>query len=277
MSEERVVAHYGAGALAKTVRSVIEANGKDPDRLSLDDLTMLDEFHTLGRAATIALADAAGVGEGDRVLDVGAGIGGPARHLASTYGCVVSTIDLTPEFCDMARWLNRATGLGSIEVHCGSALDLPFADGAFDAAWTQHAQMNIADKARLYAEMSRVVKDGGTVAQWDVAAGPKGQPPHFPVPWSDGPETSHLATPDELLAFAATAGLTPTLWEDHTAAAIEFFATIAAGPPPVRKPDDPPPIALGVIVPGFPEKAANYVRSMEEDRLRVVRGVFSKG
>lgn len=267
---ETVATHYGSGDLVERVRQALVDAGKDPDHLTLDDLTMMEEFHTLGRLATLALADAAGVRAEDRVLDVGAGIGGPARLLASMYGCSVATVDLTPEFCDIARWLNTATGIEGIDVRCASALELPFDDGTFDLVWTQHVQMNIAEKAAFYAELARMMAPSGRVAQWEIAAGPE-QPLQFPVPWSDTPELSHLVTPDELLAAAAEAGLQPLLWEDHTDEAVEFFQAIAAAPAA----EGPNPIGVQVFVPDFPAKAANMVTNLQEGRVRLIRGVLA--
>ena len=165
----------------------LQANGKDLERLSINDLGAIDEFHLRGRAATTDLADLAAIRAADHILDVGAGLGGPARLLAQNYSCRVTTVDLTADYCETAKWLNRATGLDDrITVVHADALDLPFASDSFDVVWSQHAQMNIADKRRLYSEARRVLKDGGRLAIWDIIAGPR-QPIHFPVPWADAP------------------------------------------------------------------------------------------
>ena len=119
-----------------------------------------------------ALAEAAAITSTDEVLDVGCGIGGPARFLATKFGCKVTGIDLTPEFIDVARDLNARVGLGdTIDLRVADALDLPFPDASFDVVWTQHVSMNIADKPGLYAELGRVLRPGGRLAFFDVVAG----------------------------------------------------------------------------------------------------------
>jgi ubiquinone/menaquinone biosynthesis C-methylase UbiE len=143
---------------------------------------MLEDFHTMGRFATAALADLARVGAGDRVLDAGTGIGAAARFLAGQIGCRVMAVDLTAEYCEAASWLNGCVGLdGIIEVRQADVLDLPFENESFDVVLSQHVQMNIADKLGLYREARRVLASGGRLALWDVVAGPE-QPIRLPVP-----------------------------------------------------------------------------------------------
>lgn len=148
-----VEAHYGSFGLLVEILGALRGAGADIDHLTSDDLAPVEEFHTFGRRATDELADAAAITPGDLVIDLGAGIGGPARHLAATRGVHVSAVDLTPSFCEVAQELNRRRGLDDrVDVHCVSALDVPFEDASFDVAWTQHASMNIEDKAGLFAE-----------------------------------------------------------------------------------------------------------------------------
>jgi sarcosine/dimethylglycine N-methyltransferase len=117
---------------------------------------MFEDFHSLGRLATAALIDLAQISAGDRVLDAGTGIGGTARLIAAERGARVTAVDLTPEYCEVAKWLNDAVGLGDvIEVHTADVAELPFDAGSFDVVVSQHVQMNIADKRRLYAEARR--------------------------------------------------------------------------------------------------------------------------
>jgi ubiquinone/menaquinone biosynthesis C-methylase UbiE len=153
---DAVARHYTRGDLQQTVLQAIVDSGHDPDDLDPDALAPAEEFHTLGRLATVALADAAEVRAADHVLDVGSGLGGPARLLARRYGARVTGIDLTPELCAVAADLTRRVGLDDrVEIRQGDALDLPFDDATFDVVWTQHVSMNIADKDRLFGEMRR--------------------------------------------------------------------------------------------------------------------------
>ena len=92
----------------------------------------LDQFHTRGLAATAELAELAGITADMSVLDVGSGVGGPARFLAATYGCHVTGVDLSEPFVDAARYLTERTGQsGQVSFQVASALELPFDDGSF--------------------------------------------------------------------------------------------------------------------------------------------------
>ena len=185
-----VEANYTRGGLQQAVLDAIVADGYDPDDLDPEALAPAEEFHTFGRAATVALAEAASITADDRVIDVGSGLGGPARYLARVHGCHVVGVDLTQELCDVAADLTRRVGLSDrVEIRQGDALALPFPDGSFDVAWTQHVSMNIADKAGFYAEMRRVLRPGGRLAFFDLLSGPD-QPIHFPVPWAEDPASS---------------------------------------------------------------------------------------
>jgi SAM-dependent methyltransferase len=257
---------YATGATRERIERALGDAGRSPAELTLDDLALLEDFHSLGRLATRALVELAAVTATDRVLDAGSGIGGTARYLAHERGCAVVAIDLTPEYCEANAWLNGLLGLDRlIEVRTASVLQIPAEDASFDAVFSQHVQMNIADKYGLYREAARVLRPGGRLALWDVTAGPE-QPLHFPEPWADTPERSHLVTPEALQEHLAGAGFEATVWNDLTEPSIAFFRAILAAPPP--------PLGLGVFVPNFAEKAANLLRSLEEDRARLIQAVL---
>jgi len=262
-----VEANYTRGGLHQSVLDAIVADGYDPDDLDPEALAPAEEFHTFGRAATVALAEAASITVDDRVIDVGSGLGGPARYLARVHHCQVVGIDLTQELCDVATDLTRRVGLGDrVEIRQGDALALPFADGSFDVAWTQHVSMNIADKAGMYAEMRRVVRPGGRLAFFDLLSGPE-QPIHFPVPWAEDPASSALATVAETRDLVAAAGFEIRTWEDLTADAVDFYASLAAGPPPDKN------LGLHLLIHDMPTKGANLKRNVEEGRLTLIRCV----
>ena len=173
-------------------RSLLRANGKDPAALTIEDLAPIDQLHARGSEATLELARLAGITAGMRVLDVGGGLGGPARTLASAFGCSVEVLDLTEEFCRAGEMLTARTGLADLVCfRQGNALKMPYPGAGFDVAWTQHSSMNIADKERLYAEIQRVLRPGGRLALHEILAGPV-SPIHFPVPWARDPDLSHL-------------------------------------------------------------------------------------
>ena len=180
--DQRVNRHYGWSGLMATIEEEIRRNGIDPTQVTVDQLAPLDNYHWHRLAGTLTLAHAAGISAADAVLDVGGGIGGPARQLAHRIGCRVTVLDLTADYCAVGETLTVWTGLeDKVSFVCGNALAMPFPEGSFDIVWTQHASMNIADKAGLYGEMARVVRIGGWLAFFDILAGPN-QPIHFPVP-----------------------------------------------------------------------------------------------
>ncbi len=276
-SPERAVArHYGRGDLAATILAALRKAGKDLGALTIDDLAPVDELHTRGRKATRELAAFAGLESGSaaarEVLDLGSGLGGPARFLAATCGCRVVGIDLVEEFCRVATMLSELTGLGGrTTFHRGSALDLPFADAAFDVVWTIQAQMNIADKARLYAEILRVLRPGGRLVFQDIVQGPGGDI-HLPVPWASVPEISFLESADGLRRILRETGFEEIAWRDTTADCRAWYARQSA----VRGQTDP---VLGihlVLGPDAGPKRRNVLRNLEEDRIRFVQAVMCR-
>ena len=167
---------YATGLSRHNIERALVTFGKDLNHMRPSDLGELEDFHTLGRMATRQLADLAEITSHDEVLDAGSGIGGTARFLADQYGCRVATIDLTEEYCDTAGWLNRLVGLDDrISVRQGDVTVLPFARASFDVVVSQHVQMNVADKGRLYQQARRVLHVGGRLAIWDIAVGTHGR------------------------------------------------------------------------------------------------------
>lgn len=265
--EAAVSDHYSSGELGNRILAALEAMGKDPEALTPADLAPVDEFHTRGAEATRELAQFAGLEPGQRVVDVGSGLGGPARHLASQYGCQVTGLDLTEEFCQVATMLSERTGLrDKVRFHHGSALDMPFDDNHFDVAWTIQAQMNISDKARFYAEIHRVLKPGGRLVFQDIFQGPGGEI-HYPVPWAGDDSTSFLVAPEEARKAAETAGFQVTEWRDVTEACLAWYKKLpdASGMPL-------PPLGLHLILGGNArEKRVNQLKNLQEGRAVLVQ------
>ncbi|WP_292214051.1 methyltransferase domain-containing protein [Mesorhizobium sp.] len=169
---DRVRDHYRATGLTERLKTVLAALGPADQLLTPQQLGTLDQFHTRGLAATAELAQLAGVAADMSVLDVGSGIGGPARFLAATYGCRVTGVDLSAPFVEAARYLTERTGQsGQLSFQTANALELPFDDGRFDIVLLQHVAMNISNRARLYHETRRVLKSGGRFATFDIALG----------------------------------------------------------------------------------------------------------
>ena len=270
---ESVKAHYTRPDLGSLILAALEKAGKDLNRLTPEDLAPIDEFHIRGRAATLELARAASVDSGKRVLDVGSGVGGTSRCLAREFGCRVTGIDLTDEYCRAAAMLSDRTGLAELlDYRQGDAANLPFPDASFDIVWTEHVAMNIPDKPKLYREMYRVLKPGGTLAIYDVLAGPSG-PVLFPVPWARTPESSFLATPDELRNLLEDAGFNIAAWSDTTDAARAWFVALAEK---IRT-EGMPPLGFHVLLGSdFQAMAQNQRRNLEEARIVLAQVVARK-
>jgi SAM-dependent methyltransferase len=261
-------AHYSARDIEARILAALRAAGLNPEqRLSPAELGALDHFHTGGLRASRDLMELAQIRAGDRVLDIGAGLAGPARLLASALGCRVDCIEMSSDYCTGAKLLNRLTGLDDlIAVHEGSALDLPFDDDSFDAVWMQNVGMNIADKRRLYGEIRRVLKPDGRFAFQEMAAG-KAAASYYPLPWATDPADNFLVTVDGMRSLLGRSGFVAELMEDTSDA--HLGGTTANATPAAAG-----QLGLSVYVDNLAQKAANARRSLEEGQVRLVRGVF---
>ena len=229
--ERDVAQHYQASDLADRLLQLLQAAGKDIERLTIEDMAPLDEFHMGGRPATKYAVAKLPLHPGRRLLDVGCGVGGAARYAADTTGALVTGIDLTPEFVAVARDLTRRTGLAErVTFEIASARAMPFPDATFDAALTMHVAMNIKDRAGLYREIARVLAPGARVCLYDVMRGPN-EGLHYPVPWAQSEATSHLTTPAETEALLTGAGFRVLETEDRTAFALDSMQQAAQAPP----------------------------------------------
>ncbi len=260
-----IAAQYATGMSRQRIERALLEAGKDLDHLTPADLGPLEDFHTVGRYATSQLVDLVGITGDDNVLDAGTGIGGTARLVADRFHCQVTAVDVTEEFCETARWLNHLVELDdAISVRRADVTELPFGDATFDIVFSQHVQMNVADKPRLYREARRVLVDGGVLAIWDIAAGSSGQP-DYPLPWAERREVSHLAPPDQLRTALESAGFTVEHWNDQTQEAADLMRTMLTLPPN--------PLGLHVFVSDFAQKATNLTNALSDGRLRVIQGV----
>lgn len=271
MDQERISHHYAGSGLSARILDRLRQAGRNLDALTRDDFASFDEFHTGGRESTRQLARLAGLRPGMRVLDVGSGVGGPARTLAAEFGARVTGLDVTEEFCLAAEMLTSLVGLSDrVAFHHGDAVDMPFGDGEFDAVWSQNTIMNIADKRRLFAEIRRVLRPGGVLALEAVLAGPAGDA-RMPTFWASSPDMNFLVPPGEARALLAAAGFREVLWEDVTATVLERARARRALSPAAGA------ATLGrevIVSDRVAEKLANSVRNNEEGRTRSIRAVL---
>ena len=266
-TQQDVSNHYTHGDLAAAIRSGIESLGKAVISVTVDDLAPVDEFHIGGRQASEDFLGQLDLSPGKHVLDVGCGLGGAARFVASRYGCRVTGIDLTPEYVETAKVLCRWVGLdSSISLHQGSALSMPFADRAFDRAYMLHVGMNIDDKAKLCSEVSRVLRSNALFGIYGVMRVGDGERT-YPVPWATTATSSAIAKPAHREALQA-AGFSVVAERNRRDFALAFFdqlraKTAAAG--------GPPPLGLHILMGrNTPDKVQNMIQNISNGRIAPV-------
>jgi ubiquinone/menaquinone biosynthesis C-methylase UbiE len=257
--------YWGRADLSQAILDALIATGKDLEALTVDDTAPLDQFHGGGKAATDRLARLAALSPGSSVLDVGGGLGGPARTLVAQFGCRVTLLDPTESYVQASETLTECMGLSDRLTHrIGSALGPPFDDGSFDAVWTQNSGMNIPDKERLYAEFYRVLRHGGRLAIQEPMAGPA-QPIIFPVMWARDASTSFLRSSAEMRAVIVAAGFRVRAWDNVTA---EVTPTGASAPThSIQR------LVMGDWLEAMSEPNQ---RNADEQRLVMIQAVFDR-
>jgi SAM-dependent methyltransferase len=257
-------AYWGRAGLGRAILDALAATGKDMDALTVDDLAPLDQYHGGGKAATERLANLAELTPGMRVLDVGGGLGGPARTLVAQFGCIVTILDPTESYLEASELLTRQLGLSDRLTHRrGSALEIPFEDGSFDVIWTQNSGMQIEDKERLYAGFFRVIRSGGRLAIQEPMLG-SNHPPIYPLMWAEDAGTSFLRTPDEMRAIIEGAGFRTRAWSEPR--------------PGTSRPATSTSATIQRLVMGdrLPAIVAAGDRNNDEGRMVSVDGVFDR-
>lgn len=259
--------HYAAAGLLGRLKDTLKVLGPEDRQLTVSQLSTVDQFHTRGLAATAELARLADLEPGMRVLDVGSGMGGPARFIAENFGCFVTGVDLSEAFVEAARHLTERTGqTDHVTFKVGNALDLPVDTGGFDVAIQQHVAMNIADRPALYREMYRILKPGGRFAIYDVVL--KSGDPIYPLPWSISAEGSFLMSAADTRTAVEEAGFRTVFSHDDSEAAKAWISELqSAGPVP-------PPNLGTAMGPNFGELATNLGRALLQGRLGILMAIF---
>jgi ubiquinone/menaquinone biosynthesis C-methylase UbiE len=226
--ENDVIDHYRSQNLIGNILKALTDAGKDLGNLTIDDIGVVDEFHIGGRVATQFVVDSLALKPSDHVLDIGCGIGGPARVVAQSTDCTVTGIDLVPDYIEAAQRLNSLTGLAD-QVNCqtANALDLPFRDAQFDAVFSVHVAMNIEDREALYRETARVLKPGGIFCAYDVMK--TGDTDiSFPVPWASTSSESFLISSKDMQKHLEENGMHVESITDKGQFALDFFDKVQA-------------------------------------------------
>jgi SAM-dependent methyltransferase len=270
--ESGVSKHYASYDVLSRIRAGLAQMGHDPDRISPEVLKPVDEFHIGGAEATSALLEKLSIRRDMEVLDIGSGIGGPARMIAARYQCRVTGVDLTPHFVETARALSAMCGMAeSVHFEVGSAVALPLDDASFDRALLLHVGMNVPDKAALFREARRVLRDGGTFAVYEVMRTGDGDL-SFPVPWAETPNLSALETPDTYRTSAKAAGFVLETEENRREVALDFFARLQAQ----AASGAPPPLGLhNLMGPTVKEKVANMIAAVQVGTIAPIQMMFS--
>jgi SAM-dependent methyltransferase len=257
--------HYSRGNLLERLNVALAEDGVDPDFPQIETLAPYDQFHGRGLEATKEIADLLDIAATDHILDIGSGIGGPTRYMAHRFGCRVTGIDLTAEFCEVARHLTQLLGLqGRVKFELGDALAMPFAGGTFDGAYSMNVSMNIADKAGLYREIHRVLRPGAWLMLSEIAKG-TGEELDYPTPWADSARTSFLSTPEETLRGLEEVGFEVVESRNTLEQALAFGTRSRAM---VGRGEKPPHRAIQLIHGAIaPQAMANSARGMFEARI----------
>ena len=270
--EEAINCQYGQSDLDKKILAILETEDLESARLIQEGFAPIEELHLRGRPATIELAKGVDLNESMRVLDIGCGIGGSARTIASEFGCYVTGLDLSEEFCRAAELINNKVGLNKkIEIRQGNALEMPFNTAEFDVVFIQHVLMNIEDKKSVLSQINRILCTKGRLALNTICAGPN-TPVHFPVIWANNPDISFLLTVNELRQLIRNSGFKELSWKEDTKRIIEGIERARSKP----RSKNPRPINLSLIVSDPSTKWKNIVRNLKEERIVVIQGIFQK-
>jgi SAM-dependent methyltransferase len=260
--------HWATGDVYALIVSTLGKMGKSLDGLTLEDVAPVDHFHARGFPATVDLADRLPIEAGQRILDIGCGLGGPARYMARRFQCHVTGIDITPPFVEAGNKLTRLLGMESqVTIELGDGERLPYADASFDGAYTQHVTMNVPDRPRFFAEAYRVLKPGAFFALTEHGLGPKGEP-HHPLPWSADGSGAYLMTPAQTGALLQAAGFQDIEVEDTGP---KYLAAYKAAIAKAEK-GELPPLGIHLLMGETAlQKTRNSARNIEEGRTHPIQ------
>jgi len=274
MTNAKTIAdHWGRGDVYALIVSALAKMSKSLDGLTVEDLAPVDHFHARGFPATVELADRLPIKAGQHILDIGCGLGGPARYLAKRFQCKVSGIDITEPYVVAANKLTALLRMeGQVTTEHGDGQRLPYADVFFDGAYTQHVTMNVADRPRFFAEAFRVLKRGAFFALTEQGLGPKGNP-YYPSPWSADGSGAYLVTPSETRALLEAAGFEDIVLEDTGAQYVAGYKAVIER----AEKGALPPLGTHILMGETAlQKTRNAARNIEEGRTHPIKLICRK-
>lgn len=268
MGQEKTIAdHWGSVDVYAKILEAFEKAGKSMESLTVEDLAPVDHFHARGFPATVELGDRLPVEENHHLLDIGSGLGGPARYFAARFKCRVSGVDLTPAFVEAADKLNTLVGIGAhVDFKQGDGQQLPYSDSAFDGAYTQHVTMNVADRPRFFGEAWRVLKPGAFFAITEHGLGAAGDP-HHPVPWSMDGTGAYLMSPSDTRDILEETGFEDIQMEDTGPKYLAGYRHMME----LASKNELPPLGIHILMgDSVRDKICNAARNIEEGRTHPV-------
>lgn len=264
---------WGEGDVLNRILDALEASGITAANASVEALAPLDHFHARGFHATRELADVLPVKAGDRLVDIGCGVGGPARYFAHRFGCRVDGIDITEPFVVAANHLSELTGLRDrVTVRLGDGHSLPYPDETFDGGYSQHVTMNVADRDRFFGEAFRVLRPGAFFALTEHGLG-SGGPPYHPVPWSNDGSHEHLMQPAETVERLRKAGFDGIAVTETGEKYLAGYQNVIA----LAEKGELPPLGVHILLgAAAAAKTRNAARNIEEGRTVPVQVICRK-
>lgn len=268
-----VINQYTRENIYETIVQKLHEQGVEKNEITRGHISSVDEFHIKGAEVSLEIAKEAELSKELKVLDVGCGIGGPARMIADVFGCSVTGVDLTNEFIRSARLLSQLVGLSEkTEFVTADATELPFENKTFDVVWTQHAQMNIKEKEKLYSEIHRVLKKGGRFIYYDIFSS-ENEDLKFPLPWADESSISFLIKLNDFGKLMKETGFKELLRKDRTSESIDFFETVFEN----NKKEGSPKIGLNIFMTEQTSfKLSNLLKNLSGNKLKVQSGIYQK-
>jgi len=274
MTNEKVIAdHWGRGDVFGLIISALDKMSKPLNGLTVEDLAPVDHFHARGLCATSELADQLPIKAGQQILDIGCGLGGPARYIAKRFRCNVNGVDITESFVEAANKLTTLLRMElQVKIEHGDGQRLPYPDSHFDGAYAQHVTMNVPDRRRFFMEAKRVLKPGAFFALTEHGLGPKGDP-YSPVPWSIDGTGAYLMTPSETRSILEKTGFQAIVIEDTGAKYVAGYRTV------IERADngDLPPLGIHILMgESALQNLRNAARNIEECRTHPIQLVCRK-